>query len=201
MVIGTARSSTRRRVTVITLLLIASSTVRPHGQSVTVHIVGDALHVRAPGPIFSFIEGSVLDRLKDGRSVRVDFTLAVAAEPGGPVVTERPHSFNLSYDLWEERFAVSRIGVPARSISHLSSTDAEAWCLQQLGIPVAALGGLGRDRPFWIRLAYRVPGLDATTDADDEPRFTLRNLIDRLSRRRQDDDLEGSLEAGPFHLR
>ena len=181
------------------LLLIASSPVHPSGQSVTVRVVGDALHVQAPRSSFRFIEGSALERLRDGRAVRVDVGLTVLAEPGARAVTERRQSFNLSYDLWEERFAVSLIGGPSRSISHLTSTDAEAWCLEQLTVPVAALGRLGRDRPFWIRLAYRVRDPDPA-DSSDSPRFSLRGLIDILSRRGQTDDVGDSVEAGPFRL-
>ena len=183
----------------VALLLIASSTVQPSGQSVTVHVVGDALHVRAPGSSFGFIEGAALEHLRDGRALRVDLELAVLRELGAEAVTERRQSFNLSYDLWEERFAVSLIGGPRRSISHLTARDAEAWCLEQLTVPVAALGRLGRDAPLWIRLAYRVQDLEPAADPDGA-RFTLRSLIDLLSRRGQDDAVGDSIEAGPFRL-
>ena len=191
----------RRHQALVVLLLIASSTVRPSGQAVTVHVVGDALHVRAPGSGsgFSFIQGAALERLRDGRALRVELELAVLREPGAEAVTERRQSFNLSYDLWEERFAVSLIDGPRRSISHLTSTDAEAWCLEQLTVPVAALGRLGRDGPLWIRLTYRVPDPDPAPDPDGA-RFTLRSLIDLLSRRDQDDTVGDSVEAGPFWL-
>ncbi len=203
---GAATGFTRRmghvpyNQTLVVLLLIASSTVRPSGQTLTVHVVGDALHVRAPGSGFGFIQGAALERLQDGRALRVDFELAVLADPGARAVTERRQSFNLSYDLWEERFAVSLIGVPRRSISHLTATDAEAWCLEQLTVPVAAFGRLGRDAPLWIRLAYRVQDPDPAADPDDGARFTLRTLIDLLSRRGQDDTVGDSVEAGPFRL-
>ena len=188
--------------TLVVILLIASSTVRPSGQSVTVHVVGDALHVRAPGSGFGFgfIQGAALERLQDGRALRVDFELAVLAEPGAEAVAERRQSFNLSYDLWEERFAVSLIGGPQRSISHLTASGAEAWCLEQLTVPVAALGRLGRDGPLWIRLEYRVPDPDPAPDAEDGARFTLRTLVDLFSRRGQNDTVGDSVEAGPFWL-
>ena len=185
------------------LAFIAWSVVRLYGQSVTVTAVGEGLRVRAPG--FGFIKGEPLNRLRDGRSVRFDFELAVLAKPGAPTVTESRQSFILSYDLWEERFAVTHIetpGTPAttsRSISHLTSKDAEAWCLDHLTVPVSALGRLGRDAPFWIRLAYRVQDQDRAPDSDGGG-FTLRGLIDTLSRRRKADELKDSIEAGPFTL-
>jgi hypothetical protein len=179
------------------LVFIAVTTVSLVAQSVTVRTVANALHVEARG--FSFIEGPVLMRLKEGRSVRIDFELTVLTKPDGPVMKQAAQGFTLSFDLWEERFAVSRIGSPPRSISHLRPRDAENWCLENLTVPVASLG-FGRDTPFWIRLAYRV--LDVAPQANEAPgeRYTLRGLIDRLSRRREEADLAKSVDAGPFRL-
>ena len=73
----------------------------------------------------------------------------------------------------EERFAVTRVGTPARSISHRTAKNAEAWCLEHLSIPLTALGRLGRDMPFWIRLEYRVQESAATTDATADEGLTL----------------------------
>jgi hypothetical protein len=75
---------------------------------------------------------------------------------------------------------------------------AEAWCIEQLAIPVSALGKLGRDLPFWIRLEYRVLEGDGTSDPDS--RYTLQALIDALSRRRKSESALHALEAGPFRL-
>jgi hypothetical protein len=97
------------------------------------------------------------------------------------------------------RFAVTHVGPPSRAISHLTPSDAEAWCLDRLTVPVSALGQLGRDAPFWIRVEYRAQEGDRAADATDTG-FTLRGLIDRLSRRRQSDDLTGRTEAGPFYI-
>jgi hypothetical protein len=77
------------------------------GQSATVSTVGANLHVRAPG--FGFIKGEPLVRLKDGRSVRVDLELAVLAKPSAAAAAQSRQTFVLSYDLWEERFAVTQM--------------------------------------------------------------------------------------------
>jgi hypothetical protein len=130
--------------------------------------------------------------------VRVDRVLAGLRAPGARATAETREAFVLSYDLWEERFAVTHAGAPARSMSHLTSAAAEAWCLEQLAVPVSALGRLGGDAPFWIRLAYRVLDGDAATAPDE---FTLQGLIDALSRRRRPGALTDSIEAGPFRLR
>jgi hypothetical protein len=163
----------------------------------SVSVAGDALQVKVPA--FTFIKGDALDRLKQGRPVRFDVSLTVLSRAGGPVIAQSRQSFNLSYDLWEERFAVTRIGAPPSSVSHLTSKDAEAWCLAHVPLSVSALGGLGRDAPFWIRLQSQIVAPDPTPGAEEEP-LTLRGLIDLLSRRRPAAEQEDSMEAGPFRL-
>jgi hypothetical protein len=165
-------------------------------QTLTVRTVADALHVRASG--LGFIAGEVLDRLQDGRSVRIDFELIVLEKPRGAVIARAQQSFNLSFDLWEQRYAVTRVGPMPRSISHLTARAAEDWCLDNVTVPVTSLGRVGRDTPFWVRVDYRVP--DQTAADPSESTFTLQTLIDVLSRRRESQDKAKSVEAGPFRL-
>jgi hypothetical protein len=167
-------------------------------QSVVVSSTGLELHLRAPG--FTFIEGVVLDRLRDGRSVRIDLELTVYARPGGAAVAHAKQSFNLSFDLWEERFAATRVGAPRRSVSHLTRENAEAWCLQNLTVPRSELTGIGPDTPFWIRLQYAAPDEPSVSDSDVEPAISLRKLIDVLSQRPRNSVPGKSVDAGPFRL-
>ncbi len=178
--------------------LVASSVAWTSGQSVSVATVGDGLQVKAPG--LRFLEGRVLSRLQDGRSARIDFELEVASRRAGPPVTRGQQAFNVSFDLWEQRFAVTRIGTPPRAVSHLTSMSAEAWCLDNLTVPVIAISRLGRDVPFWVKLVYRVRDEAPSRESGDAGAFSIRGLIDTLSRRRQDDEPAGTLEAGPFRL-
>ena len=166
-------------------------------QTLTVRTVSDALHVRANG--LGFIAGAVLARLQDGRSVRVDFELTVLDKPQGAVVTRGQQSFNLSFDLWEQRFAVTRVGPMPRSISHLTARAAEDWCLDNVTVPLASMARIGRDTPFWVRVDYRVQERSSTQGAEDST-FTLQTLIDVLSRRREDQDKAKSVEGGPFRI-
>lgn len=167
--------------------------VRLHAQSVNVRATGGALHVRAPG--FSFLKGSPLAWLKDGRAVRFDFVLSVLARPGTTAHAQAQERFTVSYDLWEERFAVTQYGDTSAVASHLTARDAEAWCLERLAVPLPALGRLGRDTPLWVRLEY-VAGGDDGPGAEDAG-LTLRGLIDRLSRR-EGRELRDVIEAGPL---
>jgi hypothetical protein len=185
--------------TPVALTVVAWAAVTLGAQAVTVSRVADAVAVRAPA--FTFIKGEPLVRLKDGRSVRVELDFAVLPGPGGPPATRSRQLFVLSYDLWEERFAVTLAGTPPKSAAYLTSTGAEAWCLEQLTVPVAALGRLGGDAPFWIRLEYRILDGETPADGNDAAGFTLRGLIDALSPRRQSAPWTHAIEAGPFRLR
>ena len=166
-------------------------------QSVTIDTTAGAVRVRSG---FSFIEGELLDQLRDGRSVRANLELAVMTEPRGAVLAVAKQTFNMSFDLWEERLAVTRLGSPARSVSHLRPSDAEAWCLQAISIPRSELTKLGADTPFWIRLVLQVPDLAVPAEPEADDVFTLRRLIDVFSRRSRDGDLAKVVEAGPFRL-
>jgi hypothetical protein len=166
-------------------------------QSLTVRAAGDMLQVRGSG--LRLIEGVVADHLKDGRSVRVDFEMTILDKPQGGTITQSRQSFTLSFDLWEQRYAVTRTGAASRSVSHLAARDAEAWCIENLAIPLTALGRFTRDLPFWVRLDYRVHD-QPPPPTDGESPFTLRTLIEALSRRRGDEALERSVDAGPFRI-
>jgi hypothetical protein len=171
--------------------------VRSSAQPLTIDSSGQVLKIRAAG--LGFLKGDPLARLKEGRSVRVELAAMVLAAPGkSPAATAR-RIFALSYDLWEERFAVTTVDARAQSVSHLTMAAAEAWCVEQLAIPVSALGALGRDLPFWIRLEYGVLDSDSTS-APDDAGYTLQALIDALSRRRKTESSPHVLEAGPFRL-
>lgn len=182
----------------VALLLMAISTVELLAQAVTVHRAGDALAVRAP--TFTFIKGEPLVRLKDGRALRADLELSVLPGPGGAAVAQARQVFILSYDLWEERFAVTHVGAPSRSIANRTAGEVEGWCLEELTVPIASLGLLANDWPFWIRLASRVLDGDSASGGGDAEGFTLRALIDALSRRRKDNVWTHTVEAGPFRL-
>ena len=177
------------------LALLALPAARSSAQALTVEAAGEALKIRAPG--FSFLTGDPLARLKDGRSVRVELAAMVLPGPGkSPAATIR-RVFALSYDLWEERFAVTAVDARSQTVSHLALAAAEAWCVGQLAIPLSAVAVLGRDVPFWIRLEYRMLDGDSTPDQPDQG-YTLQALIDALSRRRKTESSPHALEAGPF---
>jgi len=189
-----------RELAVVALALLMWPAARVSAQTLTVDTAGDTLKVHAPG--FSFLKGDPIARLRDGRSVRVELAALVLAGPGKPPAAATRRLFALSYDLWEERFAVTTVGGRAASASHLAVSAAEAWCVEQLAIPLGALGTLGRSSPFWIRLEYRIVDGDGAPETPDSG-YTLQTLIDVLSRRRKAESSPSSprpIEAGPFRL-
>jgi len=181
-------------VVLIVLTLVAGTWA---AQAIAISRVADAVMVKAPG--FTFIKGEPLGILKDGRLLRVDLELAVLPAEGADGVARDRQTFVLSYDLWEERFAATRVGQPSRTSEYMTSSGAETWCLDQLAVPVSALGALV-DQPFWVRLGYRILDSDAATTEDGRPGYTLQSLIDALSRRRKAGEWTHSVEAGPFRL-
>jgi hypothetical protein len=186
-----------RRAACALLAVLAWPLPPVSAQSLSIDTAGEALKIRASG--FSFLKGEPLVRLKDGRSVRVELAAMVLAAPEkSPAVTTR-RIFALSYDLWEERFAVTAVDARSQSVSHLAQAAVEAWCVDQLAVPLKALGALGRDVPFWIRLEYRILEGDGSPEPADSG-YTLQALIDALSRRRKTESSPRPLEAGPFRL-
>jgi hypothetical protein len=187
------RAASRAR---LAAALVGLSVVWLSAQAMTISTTDDLLRVAAPG--FGFLDGAVVDQLHDGRSMRVGADLVVRERPDGVVIAEAHETFVLSFDLWEERFAVTHVGPPPRAISHLRARDAEAWCLERLGVPLAAFGRTGRDAPFWIRLQYRVLNPERASTPDDP--FSLGGLIEVLSRKRSSAAAPKTLDGGPFRL-
>lgn len=179
------------------LLLVVWTTALGAVQAVTIRRDGALVRMRAPS--FTFIEGEVLNRLRDGRALQLDFTLAALTSARGDAVTETRESFNISFDLWEERFAVTRLTAPRRSVSHLRARDAEVWCVDHLTLSLSDLARLGRNGRFWIRLAFEVQA-PPRPPGQQEATYTLRRLIDYLSQRGDEDAPRRSIDAGPFRV-
>ncbi|HEX5069406.1 MAG TPA: hypothetical protein VFV78_04255, partial [Vicinamibacterales bacterium] len=151
-------------------------------------------------PAFQFIKGEPLARLKDGLTVRVDLALAILARSGGAPTAQSRQTFLLSYDLWEERFAVTHARTPPRSASYLTAAAAETWCLEQVTVPLSEIGALAKDQ-FWIRLEYRVLDGNVAPADNGAGGDTLQGLIEALSRRRKEKEWTHAIEAGPFRLK
>jgi len=176
------------------VLIILLATVLA-GQSLAPRIDGNQLHVAAPR--LRFLAGEALSRLHDGATVRYELQLTAKTDRNGTVLARAQEMFAISYDLWEEKFAVTKTGSPARSVSHLSAAAAEAWCIDNITIPVSALSA---NQSFWVRLDYHANDSTAPADQADSSGFTLTGLIDIFSRRTRSEQMRGSEETGPLRL-
>jgi hypothetical protein len=181
----------------VMVVALASLDARLGSQSMTMSTKDGSVRVQAAG--FRFLSEKPLARLKDGLTVRVDLEMRVLAAAGADTTAaQQRQTCVLSYDLWEERFAAALSGTGSRSVSHLTAAAAEAWCIEQLAVPVSGLGSL-RSQPFWIRLDAHI--VDAESSGRDNEGFTLRGIIDTLSRRQSGEKTSHSTEGGPFRVR
>ncbi len=176
------------------LILLLSRGGSLAAQSLNVRLTGDQLKVYAPQ--LRLLTGEVLQRLRDGASVGYVFEVAATPERNSSPFAQATYRFVFSYDLWEEKFAVTRVDSPSKSISHLASAAAEAWCLDNIRLPA---GSLPADSSFWITLRFKAEEPQKRGDSENST-FTLGGLIDIFSKRVQKQEVRGSKEGGPFRL-
>src|SRR5882724_11972068 len=139
---------------------------------------GDKLRISAPQ--IRFISGKALEQLKNGATVAFISQISICGNEAGSSVLSRSNDrFVLSFDLWEQKFAATRMGPPVRSISRLNVPAAEAWCLDEMApIPPS----LTPSRLFWIRLDLRVEDPKESAAIVGEPGISLRRLVEIFSR-------------------
>jgi hypothetical protein len=183
-----------KRLILTSLILVTLATMLL-AQSLNARIEGDQL--RVVNSRVHFLTGEALTRLRDGATVRYTFQLTAKADKSGRVLARTDQQFAVSYDLWEEKFAVKTMGPSTRSISHLSAAAAEAWCVEKLSMPV---GELNSSPSFWLRLDYRAEDSTAPAAATDNSGFTLSGLVDIFSRRTRSEQLRGFDEIGPLQI-
>jgi hypothetical protein len=179
----------------ILMFIVASASILA-AQSLTPRMEGGQLRLSAPR--LHFLIGEALARLHNGATVNYEFELTLRTEKAAtPIAVVKSH-FAVSYDLWEEKFAVTKLEPSPRSVSHLSAAAAEAWCIESLTVSSA---GLAPDQPFWIRLDFRADDPSAGRNETDNSSFTLSSLIDIFSRRNRGGEyVNGFEEAGPLRL-
>ena len=192
-----ARWTSFGRAVPLIIIAVVVDLVWLGAQSATVTKVNDTLHVRAPE--FRFLQGRTLTQVRDGRTARLDVRLELLGRSNGPVLAQVEQAFDVSFDLWEERFAVTRLGKPARSVSHLTSTAAEAWCLENVTIPASAIQA-DRRGAVWMRLVLKAREDAPARQTDEEGGFSIRIMIDALGRRAEREAQPLVLEAGPFNV-
>lgn len=156
---------------------------------------GDNIYVSAPQ--LHFLTGRPLERLKNGASVMFLSQLTVSTDAHTTIFRRLPERFVVSYDIWEEKFSVTRLGGTSRSVSHLSAAAAESWCIEGMVISAA---GLDPQRQFWLRFELRAADPKEEAAVVGEPGINITRLIEVFSRRPRSEQPQWTLEAGPLRL-
>jgi len=168
-------------------------------QDLAVHLDGDYLRVSLPH--IDFLQGKPLDRLKDGASVAFLGQLTITLTPTSlNPIARSVARFALSYDIWEERFSVTRIGPTPdarRSASHLSAQATENWFFDNLGIDRSQLPA---DKQFYVNLDLRVEDPRDQLGIIGDPGINLTRLIEIFGRPSRGAQPRWLKSSGPFRL-
>jgi hypothetical protein len=162
-------------------------------EELDVYLRGDRIKISAPR--LRFVAGPPLERLQNGAPVPFAIQLSISTDRWRSTLSRDIERFVLSYDLWEEKFSVIRLGNPRRGVSNLGARAAEAWCVDEMSLAAAGL----KDQRFWVRLEVR--NEDRSQSAGDAEGPTLAHLIELFSRRgRSDQQSRWQFDAGPLRL-
>jgi hypothetical protein len=155
-----------------------------------IKVNGDTVRMAASG--LRILEGRSLERLRNGVPVVIHLNLTVSAGHRGNAVYRNNERATISYDLWEETYAVAFPRPAGASAAHKTTAGAEAWLLGQIAVRKAALPSA---RDLYFRLDVRVEDPEAA-----EPGTGLRGLVEVLSRPRARAEQRWTLERGPVKL-
>ncbi|MGH9629843.1 MAG: hypothetical protein ACRD7E_16120, partial [Bryobacteraceae bacterium] len=145
-----------------------------------------------------FLAGKPLERLRNGHSVAFNMQLSALGEAKTSVLRRSFERCVVSYDLWEEKFSVTRMRSSPSSASRLSAKAAEQWCVDNISLPSA---GLPRDRSIWIRLDIQAQGPKDPPILSDDEGVSLAALVEIFSRVTGTQPPNSwKLEAGPLKI-
>jgi hypothetical protein len=162
----------------------------------TLRLQLDADQVRLAAPDLRFISPDARQALHDGSSVTYSFRINISATRNGIASISLTYHCIFSYDIWEERFKVSRSEPGARSASHLSEEAAQKQCIESLTIPA---GSLSADAPFWVSIDYQMADRQSSSTAEDQ-RTWLGTVVEIFSQRKEKPQSIGTIQGGPFRL-
>lgn len=193
----------KRRILLAVLALAASLPAEDlvvRQDMMGVRLDGDYLRISLPN--VDFLRGKPLERLKDGAAVAFIGQLTLTTSPAARTPAARSIArFALSYDIWEERFSVTRIGqTPAqrRTVSHLSAAAAEAWCIDNLTID---RGLIPADKDFYIQLDLRAEDpKDQLGSIFGDTGINITRLIEIFGRPARGSQPRWLLNSGPHRL-
>ena len=161
----------------------------------------DGDYLRISLPALDFLKGKPLERLKDGAAIAFIGQLSVSTSPNSLTPQARAVArFALSYDIWEEKFSVTKIGqLPEsrRTASHLSARAVQNWCFDNLGIDRSQLP---QDRAFWVQLDFRAEDPRDQLGIIGDPGISISRLIEIFGKPARSAQPRWNLSAGPYKL-
>lgn len=166
-----------------------------YGQGLEVRLGAGTLRVAAPN--FHFVEGRPLEQLRNGNSVIFAVQLTLLGDRKTTVIDRTGGRFAMSFDLWEEKFAVTRLGGTRKATSHLAAGAAEAWCLDNVSVSRARLSP---SSPFWVRLEVRAEEPNGDTPPEENAGINLARMVEFFSRSPHPGESRWLAEGGPFRL-
>lgn len=166
--------------------------------TLAVRLDGDYLRISLPH--VDFLKGKPLDRLKDGASVAFIGKISVTLSPNSLVpVAQYVARFAMSYDIWEERFSVTKFQSPEsrHTQGHLSAQAAENFCLDNL---VIDRGQLPADKPFYVQLDLRAEDPRDQLGIIGDPGINFTRLIEIFGRPPRSPQERWLYNGGPWRL-
>jgi len=151
--------------------------------------------IRVAAPMFHFVEGPIVERLKSGIPAAFTVSVTVSTDSRKSILKQASERFVFSYDLWEEKFATALPSRRLGPVSHRTSGAAEAWCLDQLSITASDLPS---KKPLWFSL--EVKAVERPQDGDTSMPTSLSSMIDLFGRNRPKETRRWQAEAGPVEL-
>jgi hypothetical protein len=178
----------------VVLVVLAICVRSGYGQTLKARLDGDQVHLDSPD--LHFISADARQVLHDGVTVTYSFRISISASKYSVPAVSITYHCVFSYDIWEERYKVSRSEPGARSASHLNEDAAQKLCVESLTIPTASLTP---DSAFWISLEYRMEDRQVSSSGEDQ-RTWLGAVVEIFSQRKEKPQLTGMLQGGPFRL-
>ena len=183
-------------------LLILCTTNAPLGAAENLAVFLDGDYLRVSLPHIDFLKGKPLDRLKNGASVVFTGQLTLSTSPNSLFPVARSMAtFAVSYDIWEERFSITKITQSLesrRTWSHLSAQLAENLCLENM---VIDRGQIPADKDFYVQLDLRAEDPKDSLGIIGNPGINLtRFLIERFGRAPRSPQERVFLSSGPLRL-
>jgi hypothetical protein len=182
------------RKALLLFLLVAFSPLAMKAESLKTQLVGEQLQLVAPD--FQFLSAEARQRLHDGITVIYAFRISVSATKNSDALLVLTYHCVFSYDIFEEKYKVTRLEPGYRSASHLSEPAARDLCIRSLEVPAAKLSTIS---PFWISIECRQETPQPSNSRGDSGSL-LDTLVEVFSQRGRQSPPVDTLRGGPFRL-